>query len=327
MSEELGGAGHPRCGGIHGDSRMTGDMNAREYSTRSRAGRPGETIAAVIAAAARLGPDGRGRFLAPARLQSWPGIVHGGGLVALLDAAARTLGPYDGPRHLEGRLTSSVPIETPLDLEGHVDGASATVTILERGQPLTSAAVDAEPAEAASPEAGWSPAGREGWPMPLSDQCLACGALNPLGLQLGLRFDRDGVWARFLPRAPWRGSGDRVDPALAPVLLDEVAWWLGALVTKEGGLTNRIGVTLLRPDAPVPGPLTAIGRFADVTPVDRRRTFWRTRSGLLAADGTVLATATIVFRPGPEYSARQMGYFRARTDPEIFARMFPGYAG
>lgn len=327
MSQELGGAGHPRCGGVHGNSRMTGDMNAREYSTRSREGRPGETIAAVMTAAARLGPDGRGRFLAPARLQSWPGIVHGGGLVALLDAAARTLGSYDGPRRLEGRLTSSVPIETPLDLEGHVDGAAATVTILERGQPLTSAAIDAGPVEAAAPEAAWSPAGREGWPMPLSDQCLACGARNPLGLQLGLRFDRDGVWARFLPRAPWRGPGDRVDPALAPVLLDEVAWWLGALVTKEGGLTNRISVTLLRPDAPVPGPLTAVGRFADVTPVDRRRTFWRTRSGLLAADGTVLATATIVFRPGPEYSARQMGYFRSRTDPEIFARMFPGYAG
>jgi hypothetical protein len=327
MSEELGGAGHPRCGGIHGDSRMTGGMNAREYSTRSRARRRGETIAQVIAAAARLGPDGRGRFLAPARLQSWPGIVHGGGLVALLDAAARTLGPYDGPRRLEGRLTSSVPIETPLDLEGHAEHAAATVTILERAQPLTSAAIDAGPLDAAAPAAGWSADRREGWPMPFSDQCLACGALNPLGLQLGLRFDGDGVWAHFRPRAPWRRPGDRLDPALPPVLLDELAWWLGALVTKEGGLTNRISVTLLRPDASVPGPLTAIGRFADVTPVDRRRTFWRTRSGLLAADGALLATATIVFRPGAEYSARQMGFFRSRTPPEIFARMFPNHAG
>ena len=327
MSEELGGAGHPRCGGVHGNSRMTGDMNAREYSTRSRARRPRETIAAVMAAAARLGSDGRGRFLAPARLQSWPGIVHGGGLVALLDAAARTLGPYDGPRRLDGRLTSSVPLETVLDLEGHAEDGSATVTILQRGQPLTSAALEAGPTEAGAPEAGWHVGGREGWPMPLSDKCLACGARNPLGLQLGLRFDGEGVWARFLPREPWRRPGDRLDPALAPVLLDEVAWWLGALVTKEGGLTNRIRVTLLHPDAVAPGPITAIGRFADVTPVDRRRTFWRTRSGLLAADGVLLATATIVFRPGVEYSERQMSYFRARTDPEIFARMFPAYAG
>jgi hypothetical protein len=77
----------------------------------------------------------------------------------------------------------------------------------------------------------------------------------------------------------------------------------------------------------VPGPITAVGRFADVTPVDRRRIFWRTRSGLLAADGTLLAVASIVFRPGAEYSTRQMSFFRARTDPENFARMFPGYAG
>ena len=316
-------------------------MNAREYSTRSRAGRTPETIAQVMAAAARLEPDGRGRLLAPASLQSWPGIVHGGGLVALLDAAARALGAGDGPRRLEGRLTSSVPIETALDLEGHAERDAAAVTILERAQPLTSVTVDAGAGGAAdvTVDAGagadpagpapreWTAAGREGWPMPLSDQCLACGAQNPLGLQLGLRFDVDGVWARFLPRAPWRGEGDRLDPALAPVLLDEIAWWLGALVTKEGGLTNRISVTLLRPDAAAPGPVTAVGRFADVTPVDRRRIFWRTRAGVLAADGTVLAVASIVFRPGAEYSARQMPFFRARTDPGVFARMFPGYAG
>jgi hypothetical protein len=109
------------------------------------------------------------------------------------------------------------------------------------------------------------------------------------------------------------------------VVLDEIAWWLGALVAREGGLTNRIDVTLWRPEADVPGPVTAVGRFADVTPVDRRRTFWRTRSALLAADGTALATADIVFRAGAEYSERQMAFFRSRTDPEIFARMFPNH--
>lgn len=302
-------------------------MNPGEYSTRARAPGPTGTIGDVLTAAARLGPDGRGRFFAPAPLQSWPGIVHGGGLVALLDGAARALGRADRPRRIEGRLTSSVPIETSLDLEGHGEGASATVTIVDRTQPLTSATIDVGAVEEASADPGWSAAGREGWPMPLSDQCLACGARNPLGLQLGLRFDHDGVWARFPPREPWRRPGDRLDPALPAVLLDEVAWWLGALIAKEGGLTNRIRLTLLRPDAPVPGPVTAVGRFADVVPVDRRRTFWRTRSALLAADGGLLATAAIVFRAGAEYSTRQMSYFRSRTDPAIFSRMFPGYAG
>ncbi|HEY7653728.1 MAG TPA: hypothetical protein VIG07_12990 [Methylomirabilota bacterium] len=308
-------------------------MNPREYSTRPRAGPTGETIAQVMADAARLGPDGRGRFFAPSSLQSWPGIVHGGGLVALLDRAARSRGGDGRPRRLEGRLTSSVPLETALDLDGHADGGAVTVTILARGQPLTSVSIGAGapittgPIAPATPEAGGLLDGREGWPLPFSDQCLACGAHNALGLQLGLRFDHDGVWARFVPRAPWRGPGGRLDPALPAVLLDEMAWWLGALVTKEGGLTNRIDLSLIRPDAVVPGPLVAVGRFDSVTPVDRRRAFWRTHSALLAADGTVLATAAIVFRAGADYSTRQMTFFRSRTDPEIFARMFPNHAG
>jgi hypothetical protein len=279
--------------------------------------------------AARLGHDGRGRFLAPASLQSWPGIVHGGGLAALLDGASRSLGSGDGPRRIEARLTTSVPIERALDLEGHAEEAAAGVTILERGQPLTSATVTAgagDEGEATGPPlelAGDS----ESWPMPLSDQCLACGADNPLGLRLGLRFDRHGVWARFEPREPWRRPDGRLEPALAPVILDEIAWWLGALVSKEGGLTNRIDLTLHRPDAVASGALLAAGRFDAVTPVDRRRRFWRTRAVLRAGDGAALATAAIVFRAGADYSSRQMTYFRARTEPEVFARMFPAYAG
>jgi hypothetical protein len=300
-------------------------MNPREYSTRSHARPPGPTVGDVMAAAATLGADGRGRFLAPPVLQSWPGIVHGGGLVALLDSAAAVLSPDGAPRLIEGRLTSSVPLETPLALEGHAEGTGATVTILDGAQPLTSATIRHGDIEDIAPDPGWRASGREGWPMPLSDQCLACGAHNPLGLQLGLRFDGDGVWAHFVPRDAWRGPGDRLAPALPAVVLDEIAWWLGALVTKEGGLTNRIALTLLRPDAIASGPVTAVGRFADVTPVDRRRTFWRTRSALLAADGTVLASAAIVFRAGADYSERQMAFFRSRTDPEIFERMFPNH--
>jgi hypothetical protein len=294
---------------------------------RSRARPAAETIADVMSAAARLGSNGRGRFLAPPALQSWPGIVHGGGLVALLDAAARALGPDDRPRRIDGRLTASVPLETPLELEGESRSGDVTVSILDRGQPLTSGTISTGPIEETPPDAGPRTDGRDGWPLPFSDQCLACGAHNPLGLQLGLRFDADGVWARFLPREPWRRPGDRLDAALPAVALDEVAWWLGALVAKEGGLTNRIGLTLLRPDAAAPGPVTAVGQFADVTPVDRRRSFWRTRSALLAADGTVLATASIVFRAGADYSVRQMAFFRSRTDPEVFERMFPNHAG
>src|SRR5436309_5944614 len=283
------------------------------------------TIAATLAAAADLAPDGRGRLHAPVALSSWPGIVHGGGLVALFDAVAVALGEIAAPRILEGRLTSSVPIDTALALEAHADDGAIRLTVLKAGQTLASGAILAlGPGERGATPA-WSSAD-EGWPLPMSEHCLACGRLNPLGLRAELRFNEDGVWARLAPLAPWRTAGRRPHPAVGPVLLDEIAWWLGALVTKEGGLTNRIRVTLLEPDALVDAPLIAAGRFETVAPVDRKRTFWRTETVLMTADGRLLATASIVFRGGAEYSARQLDYLRPRTPPEIFQRMFPNHA-
>lgn len=249
--------------------------------------------------------------------------MHGGGLVAILDAAARALGSREGPRVLEGRLTSSVPVATALDLEGSAGVEGAMVTILQDGQTLTSVSVRPRPAApvAAPPER--EPRG--GTALPMSDDCLACGARNPLGMQQALRFDAEHVWARLVPREPWKLDAARAHPALAPVLLDEVAWWLGALVMREGGLTNRIQVTLHSASLPATGSLLAVGRLADVTPVDRKRTFWRTACALFDEGGRTLADATIIFRGGPEWSMRQIPYFKARADAAAFARMFPNY--
>lgn len=229
----------------------------------------------------------------------------------------------DVPRVVEGRLTASVPIATELVLDGRARDGGASVTVVHDGQTLSSASVSAGPGPASAP-AGWR-GGASGWILPMSEDCLACGARNPLGLQTALRFDDEGVWAWVAPRAPWLAGPGRAHTALAPVLLDEVAWWLGALTMREGGLTNRIQVTLGAGLLPAAGPLLAAGRFADVEPVDRKRTFWRTSTALLGGDGTVLATATIVFRGGTEYSARQVPYFRARAESAAFARMFPNY--
>ena len=63
-----------------------------------------------------------------------------------------------------------------------------------------------------------------------------------------------------MPRDPWQRPDGRLEPALAAVILDEVAWWLGALVSQEGGLTNRIDLVMRRPDSAVSGPLLAAGR-------------------------------------------------------------------
>jgi hypothetical protein len=250
--------------------------------------------------------------------------VHGGGVVAALDSIAAALGQAPAPRVLEGRLTAAVPLDTPLLLDASRADGSVSVVLLEDQQTLTTGTVSPLRAPA-RPPARWG-GGKDGWRLPMSEDCLACGTRNALGLQVALAFDEEGVWARFRPRAPWGAATGRLHPAAAPVILDEVAWWLGALVMKEGGVTNRLSVTLHRPDSPFGEPLLASGRFEDVKPVDRRRTFWRIACALLTEPGEILASASIVFRGGPEYSDRQMPYFRDRTPAEVFRRMFPDHA-
>jgi len=286
-------------------------------------GRLLDTIAQAFDLALALSDDGRGRLEAPSVLQSWPGIVHGGCLVALVDAATGRLGGGAGPRRIEGRLTSSVPIETALDLETGRNDDVISVSIRHEGQTLTSGGVTT--LGKAPSSAPWHGNG-DGSPLPTSDLCLACGAQNPLGLQTTLAFDAEGVWARLQPRPSWRASGDRLHPAMAPVLLDEVSWWLGALVMKEGGLTNRLAINLHEPSAPFDEPLVAAGRFADVAPIDKKRTFWRIETTLSTASGLLLATGSIVFRGGADYSSRQIPYFKPRPPPAVFRQMFPNYS-
>jgi hypothetical protein len=282
----------------------------------------------VLSSAVALGPDGRGRFRAAAGLMSWPGIVHGGGLVAVLDVAAGRLVPAGGARVIEGRLTSAVATEADHCLDATAGETAVSVSIVEGGTPLASVSV--RPLGTTPPTPVPAPAwagGGDAQFLPISEQCLACGAANPLGLGVRLRFHELGVWARLVPPPTWWTRTGTLHPAVAAVFLDETAWWLGALTMKEGGLTNRIAVTLtgaaLRPgDA-----LIAAGRFEDVQPMDRRRTFWRTISSLRTEAGELLATAAIVFRGGADYSSRQLAYLRARSSAAIFARMFPNHGG
>ena len=151
---------------------MTDAMSGGEYSTRGRPDPPPATIAETLAAAAHLAPDGHGRLHAPLPLQSWPGIVHGGGLVALLDSAAVVLGGATAPRLLEGRLTAPIPTETTLVLDAYADNHTVRLTILRDGQTLGAGAISPLDAAATSTPTAWR-GGGEGWPLPVSEHCLA----------------------------------------------------------------------------------------------------------------------------------------------------------
>jgi hypothetical protein len=284
------------------------------------------TIGAALTAAVEVATEGHARLQASPLLQSWPGIVHGGGMVALFDSVATRLGGAPAPRIIEARLTSSVPTGVVLSLEGRRDDDRAIrMTVMEGEQTLASGAVSALDRDDVGVDAIWS-GGDDGWALPGTDHCLACGASNPLGLGARLHFDERGVWARVEPGTRWLDDNGAPHPALGPVLLDELAWWLGALAMREGGLTNRLHLTLTELRGVPETPLLAAGRFERVTPVDRRKSFWRTETALTSADGQILATASIVFRGGPEYSDRQMDHFRRRTPPDVFRRMFPNHA-
>ncbi len=296
-------------------------MEPTEHSTRAP-DPPTAAIGAVLARAVGAPAGAAVPLQAPPALESWPGVVHGGAVAALLDLLAGDAGAPRGPRAMEARLTTAVPTTTALTVERRAAPGAVALTIARAGSLLVSATVSA----------GWTPAtpawpgGDGGLALPTSERCLACGEANPVGLRVRLRFDGCGVWATLDPPPTWLEAG-RPHAALAPVLLDEVAWWLGALTMGEGGVTNRLALGLAAEDAPVSGPLVAAGRLAEVAPIDRRRTFWRTTVALADRTGAVLAAGTVVFRGGVEYSGAQLGYFRARTPPATFARMFPRYAG
>src|SRR5262245_54863737 len=99
------------------------------------------TIACALGRAVRVVRAGRGRFEAGVELSSWPGTVHGGALAAALDEAARQLGGGAGPRRIEARLTSSVPVDVALALDGDARDGGAAVSLLDGGQTLSTATI------------------------------------------------------------------------------------------------------------------------------------------------------------------------------------------
>ena len=299
-------------------------MRSPEYSTQAREGPPLPTIAAVLADAAPAVPAGPRALRAPLSLQSWPGVVHGGAVLGLFDSAAAM--SASGPRVVEGRLTSSVPADTPLELECRDDAGAVrlavlrrrTIARLRRGHATSVSSARMLRAEHVERRPTWA-GGEAGWLVPTAERCLACGTANPLGLHAALRADETASGRGSTLRAPWRAPGGQIHSALAPVILDELAWWLGALVAKEGGVTNRIRVALLEPGAAWEAPLVAAGRFDAVDTggpaphllenrvcADRRRTAdcsRRRRSSIAAAPSTPRASSRTSARERPARSS------------------------
>ncbi len=224
---------------------MSADMRRREYSTQAREGPPLPSIAAVLADAAPGDPDGHRALRAPLELQSWPGIVHGGAVLGLFDAAAESSGSRParrgGPADVVGSRRHRARARAP---RGRRHGATRRA---RRADNRSRAARSAGSARKRRSR------GRRGRVAKAGGSCRP-----PSGVWRAARRTRSASTRRSAPtqtayglastlRRRGRAPTAAVHPALAPVILDELAWWLGALVMKEGGVTNRIRVALLEP--------------------------------------------------------------------------------
>lgn len=253
-------------------------------------------------------------------LQGLPETAHGGSVLAVFD----TLAGASAPREVSGLYRRRVPLGLPLTLvRAREDSADTFVLSDQAGSVL----VDGRVALMATAAGNGTPARRHedkpGHPLPISRTCFACGTDNELGLRARLAFDADTVRATWQPLAPFRRADGTLAPAALTTLLDEAAFWLGALATGESGMTTELRVTLHRP-APFEGPVTVSGARASVRPRDDDARYQETEIVACAGD-QVVATARITFVVVRGAARRLVSGMLAINDPESVRRVFPAY--
>jgi acyl-coenzyme A thioesterase PaaI-like protein len=258
--------------------------------------------------------DGAGVALDPA-FAGLPEMAHGGAIVALFDA----LGGLRGARRVRARYLRKIPLGTDLTLRRNDTGGvplaleTGTTRFAEgRVSPAATAVDRLVPADASATR-----------PLPRSTSCFVCGVANPIGLRATLAFDDHTVHGVWHPADHVRA----VDGTLAPIaltgLLDEAAFWLGALATGESGMTTELDVALLRP-APFGEPVTIVGDRRSVTPRADAR-YADTSVTALGAHGAPLATARITFVAVRGAARRLVSWLAPTNAPDVIARVFPAY--
>jgi hypothetical protein len=267
---------------------------------------------------AALAGDGDERVLTLDRaFQGLPETAHGGSVLAAFDVVAgRT-----SPRTLRGHYLKRVPLGAPLALRVARADGTARFTLAEGAATLVEGAV-----EDAAPRAGDAvEAPAPGAPMlPISRGCFACGSDNPLGLRVQLRADDAAVGGTWTPRPGFRRADGTLSPLALTTLLDEAAFWLGALATGESGMTTELCVAL-HADAPGEGPITVAGARATVRPRADDARYWDTAISARDAGGRVVASAAITFVAVRGAARRLATGMLAVNDAAVIRRVFPAY--
>ena len=255
------------------------------------------------------------------RFQGLPGAAHGGSVLAAFHAVAGLA----GTQAVHGLYHKRVPLGTPLGLTlARRDGVLACRLCDETSVVLVEGSVTAAAIPTDIGADGPSVAAPDGDPLPISSTCFACGTDNPLGLRVRLSFDDTAVGGVWQPRETVAMADGSLAPIALTSLLDEAAFWLGALASGESGMTTDLAITLHRPVA-FGTPITIAGARARTRqrPDDKR--YWNTEIAARDAAGRVVANARITFVAVRGAARRLVTGMLSMNPPEVVRRVFPAY--
>jgi hypothetical protein len=276
------------------------------------------TIDQAIAAAVAGEGDER-TVTVPGEFQGLPGAAHGGSLLGVFDA----LSGVDGSRSLGGIYRRRVPLGVPLSLSVRRQYGEAAFALRDQRGVLVDGTVSAVPGIDETSPSPRLPVSR-GRPLPISRDCLACGIDNLLGLHVVLGFDDAAVRGEYEPREVYRRSDGTVSPLALTTLLDEAAFWLGALASGESGMTTDLALTLHRP-AGAHTRLVVSGARADTTPLPSDPRYWRTVVTVSDDAGRLIASAVITF-VAVRGAAKKLALAMLDVNPrDVVHGAFPAY--
>jgi hypothetical protein len=263
--------------------------------------------------------DGAGFVLTldPA-FQGLPDTAHGGSVLAAFHLVAS--GVDRGT--MRGVYRRRVPLGVPLKLTTLRDDRDCACELRDLSgttlvDGVVSSVADTDEVPPPLPPAN-------GHPLPVSSACFACGIDNAFGLRVQLRFDDDGVGGSWTPRQELTGADGTLAPLALTTLLDEAAFWLGALASGESGMTTELAVTLhaaVTRDRPliVAGAREAVRQRAN----DPR--YWDTTVVIRDAAGRCAASAHITFVAVRGAARRLVNGMLRMNASDIVRRVFPAY--
>lgn len=258
-----------------------------------------------------------GEFTLDPAFAGLPGVAHGGTALAAFDAVAG----LDGPRRVAALYRRRVPLATPLRLATSSVGSGVRCDLYQAEALLVEGRI--EPVDL--PDVPWRSARADGMPLPISTTCFVCGVDNAVGLRAALRFDEASVFGTWTPDERFRAPDGLLSSLALTSLLDEAAFWLGALATGESGMTTELAVTLVAP-APLDTVLTVRGDRTRVRPVAGDPRYWHTHVAACDGAGHLVAAADITFVAVRGAARKLAAWVAPLNTPDVLHHIFPAYA-